>query len=396
MNITNNALRSAILAAFALLPGMGTAQDTIKLGSTVPFSGPASAYGTIGTAMERYFGEVNAKGGINGRKVEFIVLDDGYSPPKAVEQVRKLVEREEVLAMVATLGTPPNSAIQPYLNAKKVPHLFINSGASKWNDPEAFPWSMGWQPDYRNEGIIFAQYIKDTHTDGKVGVLYQNDDFGKDYLEGLREGLGDKADMIVAAESYEVSDPTVDSQMLVLQSAGADVLVNASSPKFAAQAIRKAHELSWKPVHLLANISNSVASVLEPAGLEASEGLITTLFFKDPSDPQWNEDPEMVEWRRFMTESYPDGNQNSGLMVIAYGLAKSTELVLQQAGDDLSRENIMKVAASLDDVRIPMLLPGITLATGADDFAPIEAMQLARFEGGRWVLFGDIIDASAE
>ena len=373
---------------------VGVTDDTIKIGNIMPYSGPASAYGQIGEAMQAYVEMVNAEGGVNGRQIEFISYDDGYQPPRTVEQARKLVERDEVAALFATLGTPTTSAIHRYVNARKVPLLFVATGASKWGDPENYPWTMGWQPDYATEAAIYAKYILDNVEDPRIGILYQNDDYGRDYLGGFKEGLGDMADDLIVAElPYEVADPTVDSQVISLASEEANVFFNITTPKFAAQAIKKADEIGWEPLHLLNNVSSSVGSVLKPAGLEASMGLITAQFLMDPTDPQWADHPEKVEWEAFMDEHYPDGDKTSTFPVQGYSEAATMIHVLEKAGDDLSRENIMAQAASLNDFRAPMTLPGIRLNTSESDFYPIQSVQLSRFNGETWELFGDIISS---
>ena len=372
--------------------GPGASDTEIKVGNTNPYSGPASAYGTIGKAIKAYFAKVNAAGGINGRQVNIISLDDGYSPPKTVEQVRKLVEQEKVLFLFQNLGTPTNSAIHKYVNAKKVPHLFVATGATKWGDPENFPWTMGWQPNYQTEARVYARYILENVKDPKIGVLYQNDDYGKDYVKGLRDGLGAKADqLIVESVSYETSDPTVDSQIVALKNSGANVFVNITTPKFSAQAIRKAYDIGWRPLQLLNNVSTSVSRVLKPAGLEKSVGIVSSAYSKGPTDPQWDNDPGMMAWRAWMKEYYPEGNLGSSFNVYAYTVAMTLEHVLRQAGDHLTRESIMKQAASLKDLELPTLLPGVTLNTSATDFRPIEQMQLQKFNGTSWDLFGPLI-----
>jgi len=373
----------------------GASDTEIKVGNTMPYSGPASAYGTIGKAEAAYFRKINDEGGINGRKVNFISLDDGYSPPRTVEMVRRLVEQDEVLLVFQTLGTPSNTAIHKYMNAKKVPQLFVATGATKWNDPQNYPWTMGWQPNYQTETRIYAKHILATRPNAKIGVLYQNDDYGKDYLKGLKDGLGDKAKMIVAEVSYEVSDPTVDSQIVQLQASGADVFVNITTPKFAAQAIRKVYDIGWKPAQYLNNVSQSVGSVLTPAGLEKSVGIISSNYGKDPTDPQWDNDPGMNEWRAFMKKYYPDGSLTDSFNVYGYSVARTLVQVLKQCGDNLTRENVMKQAANLKDFDTGMALPGIRINTSPSDFAPIQAVQLMRFDGKTWVRFGDIIDAAA-
>jgi len=382
----------AALLAAALASPTALAQKTIKIGNTNPYSGPASAYGSIGKAIAAYWKMVNDQGGINGRKVEFITYDDGYSPPKTVEMVRRLVEQDEVLLLFQTLGTPPNSAIHKYVNAKKVPHLFVATGATKWNDPKRFPWTMGWQPNYQTEGRIYAEHILKNNPKAKIGILYQNDDYGKDYLKGFRDGLGDKAaSMIVKEVSYEVADPTIDSQMVQLQASGADTFFNITTPKFAAQAIRKAYDSGWKPTHYLNNVSVSIASVLKPAGLDKSVGLISTAYLKDPNDPQWANDPAIKEWKAFVDKYLP--GQNLPPQFTSYGMAVSQTLhqVLKQCGNDFSRANIIKQAANLKGFRPELLLPGIRINTSPSDHAPIEAEQLARFDGEKWARFGPIL-----
>ena len=382
----------AALLAVALASPTAFAQKTIKIGNTNPYSGPASAYGTIGKAIGAYWKMVNDKGGINGRQIEWVSYDDGYSPPKTVEMARRLVEQDQVLVIFQSLGTPPNSAIHKYMNAKKVPHLFVATGATKWNDPKNFPWTMGWQPNYQTEGRIYAEYILKTNPKAKIAVLYQNDDYGKDYVKGFRDGLGAKASsMIVKEVSYEVADPTIDSQMVQLQASGADTFFNVTTPKFSAQAIRKAYDSGWKPTHYVNNVSASVGSVLKPAGLEKAVGVISTQYLKDPTDPQWENDPAIKEWKAFMAKYYPDGNLADLSNVYGYAVAQTMEQVLKQAGNDLSRANIMKQAANLKDFRTELLLPGIRINTSATDFAPIESEQLIRFDGGKYIRFGPII-----
>jgi len=369
----------------------GANDKEIKIGNIMPYSGPASAYGTIGKAEAAYFKMVNEQGGINGRKINFVSLDDGYSPPKTVEMARKLVEQDEVLLVFQSLGTPPNSAIHKYMNAKKVPQLFVATGATKWNDPKDFPWTMGWQPNYQTEGAIYAQYVLKNKPDAKIAILYQNDDYGKDYLKGFKDGLGAKTNLIVKEASYEVTDPTVDSQMVQLQASGANVFFNITTPKFAALAIRKAYDLGWKPLHFLNNVSASVGSVLVPAGLEKSVGLISTQYIKDPTDPQWANDAAVKGWYDFMTKYYPDGNLKDASNIYGYTVAATLAQVLKQCGDNLTRENVMKQAASLKDFRVDTLLPGIKINTSATDFAPIESVQLIKFDGKEWVRFGDVM-----
>jgi branched-chain amino acid transport system substrate-binding protein len=382
-------------ASHARAADPGVTATEIKIGHTNPYSGGASAYGTIGKVIGAYFKKVNDEGGINGRKINFITYDDGYSPPKAVEMVRKLVEQDQVLLVFNPLGTPSNTAIQKYMNEQKVPQLFVSTGATKWGNPKEYPWTMGWQPTYQAEGHIYAQYILKNIPNAKVGILYQNDDYGKDYAKGLKDGLGDAAKkMIVMEQSYEVTDPTVDSQIVNLKGSGANVFFNVTTPKFAAQAIKKAGEIGWKPVHFLNNVSSSVGAVLKPAGLEASKDLITTLYLKDPTDPQWKNDKGYKDWLAFMQKYYPEGNATDGFNVFGYNVAQGLVHVLKQAGDDLSRANVMKQAASIKNLELPMLLPGIKVNTSPTDFYPIEQEQLAKFNGEIWQLFGEIYDAS--
>jgi branched-chain amino acid transport system substrate-binding protein len=391
------ALLAAALAAPAVAQKKydpGATDSEIKIGNTNPYSGPASAYGTIGKTIAAYFKMLNEKGGINGRKLNFVSYDDGYSPPKTVEMARKLVEQDEVLFLFQTLGTPSNTAIHKYANAKKVPQLFVATGATKWDDPKHFPWTMGWQPNYQTEGKIYAQHILKNKPNAKIGVLYQNDDFGKDVLKGLKDGLGAKGQKLIVKEvTYEVSDPTVDSQIIQLQASGADVFVNITTPKFAAQAVRKVYDIGWKPVHYLNNVGASVGSVLKPAGFEKSVGVITTNYLKDYSDKQWANDAGMKKYEEFMKKYYPEGNLVDASNVYGYTAARTLEQVLKQAGDNLTRANIMKQAASLKNLELDTLLPGIKINTSPDDFAPIEAVQLARFNGEQYELFGEVISA---
>ncbi len=370
----------------------GVSDSEIKIGNTNPYSGPASAYGTIGRASTAYFDMINEQGGVNGRKINFISLDDGYSPPRTVEQIRKLVEEERVLFLAGTLGTPTNTAIHKYVNAQKVPHIFVNTGASKWANPDNFPWTMGWNLSYPNEARLYAQYLLNNKPNAKIAILYQNDDYGKDYVHGLKIGLGDKAEsMIVAETSYEVTDATVDSQIVSLQASGADTFFNVTTPKFAAQAIRKVYDIGWRPLHILNNVSSSVGSVLKPAGLEKSVGLITAVYFKDPSDPQWANYPDVKEYKAWFQKYYPEGNIDDAFNVSGYSIAWGVVEVLKRCGDDLTRANVMKQVASFKDVEAPMMLPGVKWSTSAEDFSLIEAGQLARFDGEKWVLFGEII-----
>ena len=403
-HITRRSILAAAPATLALaaLParaakqyGPGVTDTEIKIGNTCFYSGPASSYGTIGKAETAYFKMLNDEGGVNGRKIVFLSYDDAYSPPKTVEQTRKLVEQDGVLLMLNPLGTPTNTAIQHYLNQKKVPQLFAATGATKWDDPKHFPWTIGWQPNYQMEGRAFAAYTLEHKPDGKVGVLYQNDDFGKDYLKGVKDGLGDKAkSMIVVEASYETTDPTIDSQIIGMKAAGVDVFVNTAIPKFAAQAIRKAVELEWKPLHILSGVGNSVAATLKPAGLQNAKDIISDFYLKDPTDPQWKDDEGYKDWVAFMDKYYPEGDKSDLGNVVGPAFAQTFVQVLKQCGDDLTRENIMKEAANLHGFRVPMLLPGITINTSPTDFAPIKQIQMARFDGERWQLFGPLINGA--
>jgi len=382
-------LASPALAQKKYDPG---ASDTeIRIGNTNPYSGPASAYGTIGKSIAAYFKMVNDQGGINGRKINFISYDDGYSPPRTVEMARKLVEQDQVLFMFQTLGTPSNTAIHKYMNMKKVPQMMVATGATKWNDPKGNPWTMGWQPNYQGEAQIYAQHIMKTKPDAKIAVLYQNDDYGKDYLKGLHDGLGAKKSMIVKEVSYEVSDPTVDSQIVQLAASNADVFINITTPKFAAQAIRKAYDIGWKPVQYLNNVSIGIGSVLTPAGLDKSVGLLTVAYLKEPTDKQFENDAAMTQWREFMKKYYPEGSLIDNLNVYGYSVGQTIAQVLRQCGDNLTRENVMRQAASIKRYRVDTLLPGVMVDTSADDFAPIESVQLQRFNGKEWVRFGEVM-----
>jgi ABC-type branched-subunit amino acid transport system substrate-binding protein len=369
----------------------GATHTEIKIGNIMPYSGPASSYGVIGKTEKAYVDMINAEGGVNGRKINFISYDDAYSPPKAIEQARKLVESDEVLFIFQSLGTPSNSAIMKYMNAKKVPQLFVASGGTKFGDPKNFPWTMGFQPNYQSEGRIYAKYILEHFPDSKIAVFWQNDDAGKDQFKGLKDGLGEKIGMIVADKSYEVSDPSIDSQIVALHDSGADIFFSWAAPKGSAQAIRKVGELGWKPKFFLANTATTIASVLKPAGLEYSKGIISTAYVKDPTDPLWKDDPGMKKWREFMTKWNADADQNNANNAYAYVESQALIQVLKQCGDNLTRENVMKQAASLKDFTSDMLLPGITINTSADDYFPIEQMQLMRFNGESWDLFGPII-----
>jgi len=389
------ALALRVYPARAKEYGPGVTDTEIKIGNTVPYSGPGSSYGTIGKVQAAFYKMVNEQGGINGRKVNFISYDDAYTPPKTVEQIRKLVEQDQVLFVESPLGTPTNSAIWAYMNQKKVPQLFVATGATKWNDPKGHPWTMGWQPNYQSEGRIYAQYILKEKPDGKIGVLYQNDDFGKDYLKGVKDGLGEKnAKMLVVEGAYETTDPTVDSTIVSMKSAGCDVFVNTGIPKFAAQGIRKAAEIDWHPLQVLSSVGNSVGAALKPAGLENAKGIISDFYIKDPTDPAWKEDAGLKDWLAFMDKYYPDGDKTDVGNVTGYCFAYTVRQVLQQCGDTLTRENVMKQAASLKDLVVPMTLPGIKLNTSATDFAPIKQVQMAKFDGARWQLFGELLTGS--
>jgi branched-chain amino acid transport system substrate-binding protein len=370
----------------------GASDTEIKIGNINPYSGPASAYGLIGKTIAAYFKKVNADGGINGRKINFITYDDAYSPPKAVEQARKLVESDEVLFIFQSLGTPSNTAIQKYMNAKKVPQLFVATGATKWGDPKNFPWTMGWQPPYQAEGRIYAKYLLEKYPNAKIGILYQNDDYGKDYVKGMKDALGAKAaTMIVAEQPYETSDPTVDSQIVNLKASGADVFFNVTTPKFAAQAIKKAAEIGWKPLHLLNNVSQSVGGVLKPAGIENSKGILSTYYLKDATDPAWKDDPGYKDWLAFMDKHFLDGDKTSSFTVYGYTVAQTLVQVLKQCGDDLTRENVMRQAANLKNLELGMLLPGIKINTSPTDFYPIKQMQMQEFTGERWKSIGPVM-----
>ena len=405
----NHYLRLAVIPAaatlLALSAGSASAQkkydpgasDTeIKIGNIMPYSGPASAYGVIGKTEEAYFKKINAAGGINGRKINFISYDDAYSPPKTVEQARKLVESDEVLLIFNALGTPPNSAIHNYMNAKKVPQLFVATGATKWNDPKEYPWTMGWQPNYQSETQIYAKYILKQMPNAKIAVLFQNDDYGKDYLKGLKDGLGAKAaSMIVAEDSNATPSPPHHSHNVKRRSGNADVFINITTPKFAAQAIKKMGEIGWKPTHFLNNVSSSIGSVIKPAGFDNAQDIISASYLKDASDKQWDNDPGMKEFYAFLEKDFPEGNKLDSNTVVGYGFAQTLVEVLKRCGDTLTRENVMKQAASLKDFRTEVLLPGIKINTSATDFAPLSSLQLMKFKGDKWELFGEIISADA-
>jgi len=372
----------------------GVTDTEIKIGNIMPYSGPLSAYGVSGRAEAAYFRKINAEGGINGRKIRFISYDDAYSPPKTVEQARRLVESDEVFLIFGTLGTPTNTAIQKYMNTKKVPQLFVQSGATKWNDPREFPWTMGWPPNYQNEARIYARYILKEKPNAKIAVLYQNDDYGKDYLKGLKDGLGAKAaSMIVAEEAYEVSEPTIDSHLIKMKSLGADVFVDVTTAKFSSQAIKKAAEIGWKPLHFISNVSASIGSIIRPAGIDNAQGIISVAYLMDALDPQWKDDPGMKAFDEFLARDFPEGNRADDRVMVGYNMAQTLAQVLRQCGDNLSRENVMKQAANLKDFRTTNLLPGIKINTSPIDFAPIKRVQLRRFNGDRWELFGPTLSS---
>jgi len=394
--------RLAIASAMLAFSGLAFAADTpgvtattLKIGNTNAYSGPASAYGVIAKTETAFFKMVNEQGGVGGRQIEFISYDDGYAPPKTVEQVRRLVEEDQVAFLFQTLGTPTNSAIHRYVNQKKVPHLFISTGADKWGDHEHFPWTMGYQPSYRTEAQIYTKYMLEQNPKGKLAILYQNDDFGKDYPAGVKDILGAKYDSVVAkVVSYETSDATIDSQITALQASGADFLLVAATPKFAAQAIRKVHDLNWHPTFFMTNVSISVGAVMTPAGPENGVGIITTGYMKDPTDPAFADDKGMNEWRAFMAKYMPGSDLTDANHVFAYGVSMVMWQALKQCGTDFSRANIMKQAANLNDAYDPVLLPGIKVNTSATNFHPIKAMQLQKWDGKTWVRFGNVIEGS--
>jgi ABC-type branched-subunit amino acid transport system substrate-binding protein len=372
----------------------GASDTEIKIGNIMPYSGPASAYGVEGKTEAAYFNMINAEGGINGRKIRFISYDDAYSPPKTVEQARKLVESDEVLLIFNPLGTASNSAIQKYMNEKKVPQLFVASGATKWNDPKQFPWTMGWAPNYQSEGRIYAKYILKERPTGKIGILYQNDDYGKDYVKGIRDGLGAKAaSMIIGEESYETSNPSVDSHVVALKSEGADIFISITTPKFAAQSIKKVAELGWKPLFLLNGVGASTGTVMKPAGLENGQNIISATYAKDPTDPQWKDDAGIKNFDAFLSKYFPEGNREDQFVMTGYNVAQTMVHVLKRCGDDLTRANIMKQAAGIKSLQLEGLLPGVTINTSATDFAPIKQFQLRKFKGERWELFGDVVSS---
>ena len=398
--------RSFLLSATGLAAGLaaprlaradapGVTATSIKIGHTCPYSGPASAYGAIGHGLTAYWKMVNDQGGIGGRKVEFISYDDGYVPARTVEQVRRLLEQDGVSFVLNPLGTPNNTAIEKYMNAKKVPQLFVATGADKWGDYKDYPWTMGWQPSYRTEAQIYAKYIGETVKDPKLAVLYQNDDFGKDYLIGLKDALGDKYDsVVIKTASYEVTDPTIDSQAITLQGSGANVLLTAATPKFAAQMIRKIYDIGWKPMHFMTNVSVSVGSVITPAGADKAVGMITAGYEKDWTDPRWRQDAGLQTWRAFMQKYLPDGDLTDVNYVYAFGVGLTAQTVLTQCGGDLSRENIMKQAANLRDLEVPTLLPGIKINTSPTNYHPIRQMQLEKWDGKLWAVFGNVIEGA--
>ncbi|MGA3001592.1 MAG: ABC transporter substrate-binding protein [Acetobacteraceae bacterium] len=403
INLTRRATLVAAPSAlaFAALParaanqyGPGVTDTEIKIGNTSPYSGPLSNASPIPLSMEAYFKMINAQGGVNGRKITWISYDDVYLPPKTVEMTRKLVEDDGVLFLSGSVGTPTNSAVWHYMNENKVPQLFPATGASKWDDPKGHPWTMGFFISYRAEGHIYAAYILKNKPDGKIGVLYQNDDFGKDYLQGVVDGLGAKAaSMIKAKVSYESTDATVDSQILELQAAGCDILITVAIPKFGAQAVKKVAEIGWKPLHILNGVASSVGATLKPAGLENAKGIISDNSFKDPTDPQWLNDAGYKQWLAFMDKYYPNGDKTDNQTVYGYSMAQTTVQVLKQCGDNLTRENVMKQAASLH-LALPMLLPGIVASTSATNFDPIRQAQMRRFDGERYVPFGPVLSGA--
>jgi branched-chain amino acid transport system substrate-binding protein len=371
----------------------GASDTEIKIGHIVPYSGLASPYGVIGKTQAAYFDKINAAGGVNGRKIRFISYDDAYNPAKTMEHARKLVESDEVLLIFNSLGTPTNTAIRKYMNSKKVPQLFIASGASKWNDPKHFPWTMGWQPSYQSEARIYARYLLEHHPTGKIGALYQNDDYGKDYLKGLKDGIAGR--MPILEVPYEATATTLDSELVSLKASGVDILFDVAGPKFVIQMIRKLVELDWRPVHVLNNVSTAIGAVLKPAGPENAQGILSTNYLKDPVDPAWSNDPGLEQWLAFMTRYYPEGDKTNVFTVYGYSVAQTLVQVLDQCGDDLTRENVMRQAANLHDLRLPLVLPGIAINTRPDHYAPIEHMQMMRFTGESWALFGPILKGEA-
>jgi branched-chain amino acid transport system substrate-binding protein len=404
MNSNRRAFLGGVSAAMLSAPHIARAQkkyddgasDTeIKIGHTCPYSGPASAYGVNGKAIVAYFNMINDKGGINGRKVNLISLDDGYSPPKTVEVVRQLVEQDKIFALFQSLGTPCNTAIHKYMNQRKVPQLYVATGASKWGDPKNFPWTMGFQPDYHTEAVIYAKHILANVKDAKIAVLHQNDDYGRDYLGGFKEGLGKEAGRIVRTVTYEATDPTVDSQIIQLKDSGANVFFNVSAPKAAAQGIRKAAEIDWKPVHYLNNVSASVAAVMKPAGFDNAQGIITAAYIMDATDKAWDNNEEMKAWRAWMDKNMPQANKADLNHIYGYAVAALMTETLKRCGNEMTRANLMKQAASFQKYRLPLLLPGITINTSPTDFYPIQAVQLQRFKGETWELFGEVMHAES-
>jgi branched-chain amino acid transport system substrate-binding protein len=369
----------------------GASDTEIKVGQTIPLSGPASAYGSIGKVQAAYLRMINEQGGINGRKINLIQYDDAYSPPKTVEQVRKLVEGDEVLTTFQIIGTPPNAAVQKYLNDRKVPQLLASTGATRFTDPKNFPWTIAFNPNYQSEGHIYAKYILANHPNAKIAILYQNDDLGKDYVKGLEDALGAKASMIVAKASYELSDPTVDSQMVTLKASGADLFYNITTPKFGAQAIKKAAELGWKPVHILDINATPVSQTLVPAGLDNAKGIISVNYGKDPLDPQWADDEGMKRYKAFMLKYAPAEDANSGIATYGYSTAALLVHIIKQCGDDLTRANLMKQATNIKGYVADLALPGMTTTTTSDDWRINKQFQMMKFDGQRWVLFGPIL-----
>src|ERR1700759_1372662 len=374
--------------------GPGVTDTEIKIGTTTPYSGPASAYSAGAVSATAYFEKINDEGGINGRKIKYISLDDGYSPPKTVEQVRRLIESEEVLFLVNNVGTATNNAVVKYINQKQVPHLFIGTGATMFNDPERFPWTMSWTPHYASEGEIYAKYILQSKPDAKIGIISQNDDLGRDYMLGFKRGLGDKAaSMIVSEQTYTTTDPTIDSKIVSLKSAGADVMVIFAVPKFAAQAIRKAYDIDWHPQEFVDSVGSSIAGAIRPAGFEAAKGVISAAYQKDPADPKWRDDPAMQTWNAWMDKYNPRVDKSDYYAPYGYNIGYAVMQILRQCGDNLTRENVMKQASHLD-MELPLLLPGIRLRTSPTDLRPIKQMRLVRFDGQRYVLFSDVIESN--
>jgi branched-chain amino acid transport system substrate-binding protein len=394
--ILTGAAATAAFASTAKAQTPGVTATSIKIGNTMPYSGPASSYSVIGHTEAAFFNMINDQGGVDGHKIEFISYDDGYSPPKTVEQIRRLVEEDQVDFTFQTLGTPTNSAVAEYMNHKHVPQLFVGSGASKWSDYKRYPWTIGWQPSYRTEAQIYAKYILANIKNPSLGILYQNDDFGKDYPTGVRDILRDDWDNIVVKSiSYETTDATIDSQLAELQGSGADVLLVAAIPKFAAQAIRKVHDLQWKPTFFMTNVAISVGTVMQPAGPEKAIGLLSTNYLKDPTDPSWRDDPDMKQWRAFMAKYLPDGDTTDAATVFAYGISTTMLGVLQQCKGDFSRTNVMRQAENLHDMENPILLPGIKINTSPTDHRPIKALQFQRWDGKTWVRFGGLIEGAS-